>query len=34
MKTRHHPLLACALAGAVCLRVAFYELGLSVFMFY
>ena len=26
--------VACALAGAVCLRVVFYELGLSVFMFY
>ena len=26
--------VACTLAGAVCLRVAFYELGLSVFMFY
>ena len=26
--------VACALAGAVALRVAFYELGLSVFMFY
>ena len=26
--------VACALVGAVCLRVAFYELGLSVFMFY
>ena len=26
--------IACALAGAVCLRVVFYELGLSVFMFY
>ena len=25
---------ACAVVGAVCLRVAFYELGLSVFMFY
>ncbi len=26
--------VVCALAGAVCLRVVFYELGLSVFMFY
>ena len=26
--------VACALAGAICLRVVFYELGLSVFMFY
>ncbi|HIY84190.1 MAG TPA: hypothetical protein H9823_10155, partial [Candidatus Rubneribacter avistercoris] len=26
--------VACALAGAVALRVVFYELGLSVFMFY
>ena len=26
--------IACALAGAVCLRVVFYELGLSGFMFY
>ena len=26
--------VACALVGCVCLRVAFYELGLSVFMFY
>ena len=26
--------VACALAGAVCLRVVFCELGLSVFMFY
>ncbi|OUO86992.1 hypothetical protein B5F40_14430 [Gordonibacter sp. An230] len=26
--------VACALVGAVCLRVVFYELGLSVFMFY
>ena len=26
--------IACALAGCVCLRVVFYELGLSVFMFY
>ena len=26
--------VACALVGAICLRVAFYELGLSVFMFY
>ena len=25
---------ACAIVGAVCLRVVFYELGLSVFMFY
>ena len=25
---------ACAVVGAVCLRVVFYELGLSVFMFY
>ena len=25
---------ACAVAGAVCLRVVFYKLGLSVFMFY
>ena len=25
---------ACAVVGAVCLRVAFYELGLSVFMLY
>ena len=26
--------IVCALIGAVCLRVVFYELGLSVFMFY
>ena len=26
--------VVCALAGAVALRVVFYELGLSVFMFY
>ena len=26
--------VACALAGAIALRVVFYELGLSVFMFY
>ena len=26
--------VACALVGCVCLRVVFYELGLSVFMFY
>ena len=26
--------IVCALAGAICLRVVFYELGLSVFMFY
>ena len=26
--------VVCALAGCVCLRVVFYELGLSVFMFY
>ena len=26
--------VVCALVGAICLRVVFYELGLSVFMFY
>ena len=26
--------LAAVLVGAICLRVAFYNLGLSVFMFY
>ena len=26
--------IVAALAGAVCMRVAFYNLGLSVFMFY